>query len=485
MPQPSIKRRLIIIFVLSQALLAVGLILTGAYYTHKRLVAALDASIQGRAMSIAALVRYDEDASGNVYFDNSLVPPSLDPDHPDLYAIWTERSGLLARSGNWPATLEISTTARHHFDYRWGRVRYRGLRISEVPILDREDGPSFHPQTLTIVYMAPTHHVHEQVRSAGIFIAFASLVLMGLTTILALWGIGRGLLPLQQLADKAAQVSAHNWKIDIPNEAQHIIELRPLTESMTTMLARLERSFTQQREFLGNATHELKTPVAVLKSTLQSLLHRPRSADEYRAGIEESLEDMKRLENLLEWMLRLARAEQWAHGALRRDLQMIDLSTTCEEAVERIQPIAQPRRITLNFKSEADVHLRADPEDLQLIWVNLLENAVRYSPDGTTVEVAITREENDRAKIVFADQGIGIPTADLPHIFERFYRSDRSRARATGGFGLGLAIAKALAEAYRGTITAESRPGEGTIMTVELPLSLSAEVASAMTTSQG
>lgn len=480
MPQPSIKRRLIAIFVLSQALLALGLVSTGAYYTHKRLVAALDASIQGRAMSIAALVRYDEDASGNAYFDGSLMPPSLDPDHPDLYTIWTNRSGLLAKSENWPDGLEISTTARHHFDYKWGHVRYRGLRISEVPILDREDGPSFQPQTLTIIYMAPTHRIHEQVRSAGIFIAAASLVFMGITTMLALWGIGRGLLPLQHLAHEAAQVSVHNWKIDIPEDAQHIIELRPLTESMTTMLGRLERSFAQQREFLGNATHELKTPVAVLKSTLQSLLQRPRSSDEYRVGIEESLEDMKRLEKLLEWMLRLARAEQWAHGALRRDLQVIDLVTTCQEAVERVHAIAQPRQIKLKLTADEAIHLSADPDDLQLIWVNLLENAVRYSPDGTAVEICITRVEKERAKIVFADQGVGIPEADLPHIFERFYRSDRSRARATGGFGLGLAIAKALTEAYGGTIIAESRPGQGTIMTVELPLRTSSKLTPAV-----
>ncbi len=484
MPQPSIKRRLILIFVLAQALLAIGLVLTGAYYTHKRLVAALDASLQGRAMSIAALVRYDEDDSGKVYFDEAIVPPSLDPEHPDLYAIWSETSGLLAKSSNWPQGLQIGTHERHHFDVRWNQVHYRGLRISEVPILDREPGASFAPQTLTIVYAAPTHRVAEQVRAAAIFIAFSSFLLVCLTSALALWGIRRGLSPLQQLAEKAAKVSAQNWKIDIPNEAQHMVELRPLTESMTTMLARLERSFTQQREFLGNATHELKTPVAVLKSTLQSLLHRPRSIDEYRTGIEEALEDMKRLEKLLDWMLRLARAEQWAHGALRRDLQVIDLGATCEEAVERIQAIAEPRGIKLHLAREVSLRLRADPEDLQLIWVNLLENAVRYSSDGTTVDLTVAMAGDSRARIAFADHGVGIPEDDLPHIFERFYRGDRSRARSTGGFGLGLAIAKALTEAYGGTITATSHLGQGTTITVELPLNAGPEVPKAEATQQ-
>ena len=469
MAKSSIKRRLIVIFLVSQALLAVGLLLAGVYYTRKRLLAALDTSLQGRAMSIGALVRYYDDDTGNVYFDNSMVPPSLDPDHPDLYAIWTSKQGLLTKSPNWPAGLEIATTERHHFDFKQTGVRYRGLRISEIPVLDREVDATFRPQTLTIVYIAPKHRVYEQVRATAIFIATASLILICLTTALALWGIERGLLPLQELADEAAQISANNWKFDLPPGAQQIAELQPLTESMTAMLARLEHSFTQQRQFIGNATHELKTPVAVLKSTLQSLVHRPRDAEEYRTGIEQSLDDMKRLEKLLEWMLRLARAEQWAHGALRRDLQVIDLGTTCEEAIERVHPIAQPRGIKLNLLTNGKISLRADPEDLQLIWTNLLENAVRYSSDNSCVEVS-TQQSNSQATIAFADHGAGIPEADLPHIFERFYRGDPSRTRATGGFGLGLAIAKAFVEAYGGTISAKSEFGSGTTMTVVLPI---------------
>ena len=113
--------------------------------------------------------------------------------------------------------------------------------------------------------------------------------------------------------------------------------------------------------------------------------------------------------------------------------------------------------------------MHADPEDLQLVWINLLENAVRYSPEGGSVEVAVERSGDGAAQIVFQDHGVGIAPADLPHVFERFYRGDPSRNRTTGGFGLGLAIAKALVEAYGGTITAESAPGQGTRMMVNLP----------------
>src|SRR5207245_3181634 len=127
------------------------------------------------------------------------------------------------------------------------------------------------PETLNILYASPTLHLRSQIENTAIFIAISSLVLLSVTVLLALWGIRKGLLPLQNLADEAALVSANNWQLHLPPQVEEVEELHPLTESMTRMLSRLERSFEQQREFLGNAAHELKTPVAVLKSTLQSL----------------------------------------------------------------------------------------------------------------------------------------------------------------------------------------------------------------------
>lgn len=464
----SIKKRLIVTVVLSQALLVAGLIFTGLVYAHRRLISTLDLGMQSRAMSIAALVRYTEDASGNVYFDDSLLPTSLDPDHPDLFAVWAERQGLLTRTKNWPAGLEITPEGEGHWNFLWSEVPYRGLRVSRAPVLDREEGAAFRPQTLTIVYAAPTLRIEQQLREAGIVIALSSLFLLGATVGFALWGIRRGLEPLQELTAQAAQISPHHWELHPPADTEQMEELRPLTEAMTTMLARLQRSFEQQRQFIGNAAHELKTPAAVLKSTLQSLLQRPREAEEYRAGLEHALEDLQRLEQLLHWMLRLARAEQWAHGALRRDLPVIDVTTTCEEAVERIRYLGVDRNTTIRLSKNGAIPFRADPEDLQLVWSNLLENAVRWSPPGETVEFKV-EQNSGMAQVTVQDHGPGIPEAELPHIFERFYRGDPSRTRTTGGFGLGLAIAKALVEAYGGTITAESCAARGTLMSVRLP----------------
>jgi len=470
MPKDSIKNRLITTVVIAQLLLAAGLVVTGVYYTHRRLVSALDTSLEGRAMSTAALVRYSEEKPPKLFFDADLARAGLDKEHPDLYEVTTDDGKVLARPANGAEEIPGKQRAkRGHWNFKIGGVPYRALVLHHVPILDREgDEP---PASLEIVYATPMVAVNQQVRAAGIFIAVTSLLLLAITVVLALWGIRRGLLPLQHLVDRAALVSAENWEFAPPQEAQDVAELEPLTQAMTTMVDRLHGSFMQQREFLGNAAHELKTPVAILKSTLQSLMQRPRSSEEYRVGLEESLEDLERLERLLQWMLRLARAEQWAHGALRRDLELVDVAGTCEEAIERLRGLAQSRHATIHLASEGAAMLRADPEDLQLVWVNLLENAVRYSPEGAAVEVSVSRNNGGPARVVFEDHGAGIPPEDLPHIFDRFYRSDPSRTRSTGGFGLGLAIAKALVEAYGGTISAASTPGEGTRMTVELPVS--------------
>jgi signal transduction histidine kinase len=469
MRRDSIQRRVTASVLLSQIILTAGLVIVGVVVTYTRLLSTLDTSMQAHATSVAVLVRYTDDSSGHVYFDNSLLPESIDPNHPDQFMLWADRTGFLTRSEDWPEGLQFEPGPSQHWNFSWAGVPYHAIRMTHVPILDREERMSFPPQTLTVVYASPTLRIRQQVKVAGIFIALASLLLLGATTWLASWRIRQGLSPLQSLARQAALVSTQRWKLQPPQEAENLDELRPLTESMTQMLARLEHSFKQQREFVGNAAHELKTPVAVLKSTLQSLLQRPRNPDEYRAGVRDSLQDLDRLEDLLLRMLRLARAEQWAQSAQAREFDVIDINSTCEEAVERIRPLAQSRNTSIQLTTNGPVPLRADPEDLQLVWTNLLENAVRYSPEGSSVDVSVARVAG-HARIIFADQGIGISQSDLPRVFDRFYRGDRSRTRATGGFGLGLAIVKALVEAYGGTIAAESIPGSGTRMTVNLPV---------------
>jgi hypothetical protein len=179
------------------------------------------------------------------------MPASIDLKHPDLFAVWTERSGLLTRSANWPAGLDVSPEGRGSWHFKWAHTHYRALRVFHVPVLDREEGKAFRPQSLTIVYAAPMHYVDDEVKEAGFNIAVSSLLLLGATVLLALWGIRRGLLPLQALAEQAAQISTHNWELHAPEGAQQIKEIRQLTQSMTSMLARIQHSFDNQKKAIA------------------------------------------------------------------------------------------------------------------------------------------------------------------------------------------------------------------------------------------
>ena len=469
MRQTSIQRRLIAAVVISQLLLAIGIVSVAVFFTRRQLRNAFDAGLHGRAMSIAALVRYSEDEHPTLIFEDDLVPPPVEKQHPDLYQVTTGDGRVLARSPNWPLDLQaIPKKDRQHANFAVDGIRYRAVRLENVPVLDREgDAPS--TDVLTVTYAAPTDQMTRAIAHAAIYIAAGSGLLLLVTVALAVLGLRRGLRPLAELATSAASVNTSNWKLNPSEAAVSTTELAPLTQAMTAMLDGLHRAFTQQREFLANAAHELKTPVAILKSTLQSLLQRPRAAEEYRAGLEQALDDMARLEQLMHSMLRLARAEQWAAGSTRRDLEAVEVAATCESALERLAPVARERGVTIHFASNGPMPMRADADDLELVWSNLLENAIRFSPVGGNVQLR-ARSDGRRGYVEVEDNGPGIPQSELAHLFERFHRGDSSRARNTGGYGLGLAISKALIEAYGGTITPASRPGQGTRMVVEVPL---------------
>jgi len=237
----------------------------------------------------------------------------------------------------------------------------------------------------------------------------------------------------------------------------------------TIFLVREVRRSEQHDSFINAVTHELKTPVAILKSTLQSLVQVPRTADEYRARIEVALEDVARIEKLIHSMLRLARAEQSAAGHHRQDLVPVDLSVSCEQSADRLGAFAVAGGVAIEVRAENHLTIKADPEDLELIWNNLLENAIRYSPKSSRVLVTVS-EQDHSAQVKVQDWGAGIAESELAHIFDRFHRADVSRTRETGGYGLGLAITKAMVNAYGGTIVVDSGVGAGTVMTVRLPL---------------
>ncbi len=245
-------------------------------------------------------------------------------------------------------------------------------------------------------------------------------------------------------------------------------EFGRLAETLNQMMARLERSFVALRRFTADASHELKTPLTVLRAGVERVSTTPGLPAETLPVLEETLQEVNRMTELVDALLTLARADE---GRVPLHREPVDLRAIVAESQETGELLAEEARVAIAVTmADRPVMLEVDQSRIRQLLLNLLTNAVKYTPAGGRVEIRLT-DEPARVVLVVADTGIGIAPGDLPHIFDRFYRADTARTR-TGerpGAGLGLAICKWIAEAHGGEISVQSRPGRGTTFTVTLP----------------
>lgn len=466
----SLNKRLILAVVVSQLLLAAILVLVGASFSRHYIRSAFDVYIRGRARSVAALVYYRDDGIPGLLFNAAKVPPSPHHIHKDLYLVKSDLGNYEWHSKNFnPHLFDAVPAGARFWDFHLDGAAYRAIILRHVVILDTEEGEPLPLPKLEVIYAAPTMDIEQQITELAIAMGLTGVLVLLPTLLLALWSLRRALTPLTELASAAGSISVDSWKFEPSEEARSTEELEPLIGAIQTVLAELEAAFTRQREFLGDAAHELKTSLAILKSTLQSLLNKPRQREDYERGLAMMSGDCDRLERLLNRMLQTARAEQRIAKGHQNEPEPVDVASTCEEAIARLVQFAAERQIGIDFASDGEALVRAEAADLELIWLNLLENAVQYSPRDSAVSMKVATADG-AVMVSIEDHGCGIDADHLPHIFNRFYRADSSRARATGGVGLGLAIAKSLVDFYRGAIHVESQPGLGTRITVEFPV---------------
>jgi signal transduction histidine kinase len=467
----SIKRRIVTAVVVTELILVVCLLLLAGYMIRSNAIRSFDASLHGRAMSIAALIRYTEGPHPELQFDGTLLPRPLTKDVPDLFRIETHDGHLLATSTAPPPMSGVQGQGAESWEFSFAGSPYRALCLRDVPVLDSEEGLPKSTATLNVTYAASTRELRASLARAFLSILLGGIVLLAISVYVSIQAIERGLRPLSELAAGVNSISPTDWDLKLTDSSVAVVEVAPLTRAMSRMVETLRAAFQQQRDFTSNAAHELRTPVAILKSTLQSLLQESRTGEMYRAGIADALCDLGRLETLLHSMLRLARAEQHAGSGERSELSKVDVVGTCEAAIARLTPLAQTRGTTITLAAPADVlPVHAEPEDLEIIWANLLENAIRYGPPNSEVKMTAARRDGS-VSVAVEDNGPGIAPGELSRIFERFHRGDHSRSRESGGYGLGLAIAKAFVECYGGSIAASSVAESGTRIGVELPIS--------------
>ena len=244
-------------------------------------------------------------------------------------------------------------------------------------------------------------------------------------------------------------------------------ELRELAENYNTMASQLERLDEARNQFVSNASHELKTPLATIKIMVETILYQPDMPEDIRQDFMRDMNhEIDRLTGIITDLLTLTRMDSGNEGIRK---ETVDMSRLTEETVRSLMPAAEQQNQRLTAEVEQDIVMQGERLRLNQILYNLTDNAIKYTPENGEILVTL-RQDTDGAIIwQVRDNGVGIPAEDQEHIFERFYRVDKARSRESGGTGLGLSIVKQLVTMYGGTITVRSEPGQGTLFTVRLP----------------
>lgn len=284
---------------------------------------------------------------------------------------------------------------------------------------------------------------------------------------------GRSLRPVDEITRSARQITASNLGLRLPVPPSND-EIARLTETLNEMIARLETSFGQIRQFTSDASHELKTPLAILMGELEVALRRPMREDEYRATLASCLEEVERLTQVVQGLLELSRAETGQVTIMREPVRF---SALVADVCDDVMLIAETKRIDLTTIIRPGISVTGDKVRLHQALLNVIENAVKYTPDEGSVRVEVDVVDG-RARLVVADSGVGIPADQLPFIYDRFFRVDKARSKSIVGTGLGLSIVKWIVDAHDGTIEAMSADGKGTTVIVTFPLRDTAEVSS-------
>ncbi len=369
-----------------------------------------------------------------------------------LYSSWMQNRGLFSPR-----------------DY--GRVgkRHRPFFNAEI------DGEPFHGMSASVVAGSHTYSIQvaqnmdDFVEATSRFRHLLLAVIPALLLAASLsgyWISRKALAPVDEITRAAQEISGRNLsaRLAVPNSGD---ELARLAETLNAMLERIDLGLKQVAQFTADASHELRTPIALMRTRAELALRRPRSADENQATIAQLHCEIVRTSELVEKLMLLARADS---GASLLRLEPVELLQLARDVMAQTSVLAEHKQLELEGKlASGALWVHGDAQYLRQLLVILIDNAVKYTPAPGKVTISLCAL-NGSAKVSVSDTGIGIETEDLESIFERFYRADKARSRETGGAGLGLAIGRWIAETHGGTLTAQSKAGVGSTFTVNLPL---------------
>jgi heavy metal sensor kinase len=312
---------------------------------------------------------------------------------------------------------------------------------------------------------SPLGQVFDVLQDLQRFLIVSIPLVLILATIGGYWMSRRALAPVDAITNTARTISEHSLSRRL-DSFQTRDELQRLAETFNQMMDRLEGAFKRITQFTADASHELRTPTALIRTTAELSLRQERDTAEYREALGQVLEEAERMGTLIDSLMALARMDS---GAETLHFATVDLASVLREASSAGRPLADSKQIHFDADIPPEpVLVNGDPHALRRLFLILIDNAVKYTPTKGRVSIALTRNGND-AVVQVRDTGIGISQEDLPFIFERFYRADKARSRETGT-GLGLSIARWILEAHHASVRAENTPGKGSTFVVRMPI---------------
>jgi two-component system, OmpR family, sensor kinase len=346
-----------------------------------------------------------------------------------------------------------------------------------LAIRGRSAGPALEPGINRIIVGLPDQDVELSGQLLmGTMIVMFPFILLACTGA-AYFMAGRVFKPMHDLTNQLEAItdgrSLHRrLPPDIEND-----ELGRMVTTLNAMLSRLEVSFGALRRFTADASHELKTPLAVLRADVERAMHPHTAREDRLVALEESLQEVTRMSDLVDSLLTLARADE---GRFELALETVHIEPLLRDVYETATILGESGGLSIAMPTLDDAVVLGERTRLRQLLLNLITNAIKYTPRGGRVELSSTLRGPHEVVIAVRDTGIGISATDLPHIFDRFWRADRARSRVAerSGFGLGLAISQYIAQAHGGALIAQSRLGRGTLFTVVLPIVVHAAEAS-------
>jgi heavy metal sensor kinase len=311
----------------------------------------------------------------------------------------------------------------------------------------------------------PNARTEETVRQVLLMLAIGLPIAVAVAVTGGFILVRRALKPVDNLSQKAAAITQHNLSERLP-VVRTGDELERLSLSLNLMISRLEDAINSSKQFVADASHELRTPLAVLRGELENLAQDIELKPQTRETLGSALEEVDRLAEIVEGLLALSRLDT---GDTHSQWVKFDLAELVATTADQMSLLAEDKKISVLCDSTAAVIIEGDQGKLKQVVVNLLDNAIKYTPNGGRIRLKIAQEEG-YAVLDISDDGIGIPAEALPHVFKRFFRVDGSRSRDQGGAGLGLSIVKSICDAHGALVEVSSTPGHGSRFRVRQPL---------------